>query len=391
MPLTATGYTALRAADFIDTIRTAYETELTALGLPSDVDWERDVVLGILTAIMGVQLGNLSEATQALYDAFDPNNAVGVQLDSLSAIVGVTRLPASASSATVTLTGTPGTIITAGSQVRGGSGDYTSAVWETADPFTIGGGGTVSGEVFAVLDGPTTATSATITEIVTPIAGWTAVTNPAAAAVGNAQETDAELRVRRAESLQISAGRSIAALRASLLTLDGVLGVLVIDNPTDATVTTGSLVLAPHSVSVVVYPNTLTSTQAEAVAQAIYDQLSAGIESNGTDEVFDVQGTDGSVKVIRFDYAGSTTVNVVATLVLDTGYVLADVQTAVEEAIEAYFDALVVGQSARRLELFGAIDDITGIVGLTLTMNGLSTDITPLINNKLVLGTNTVS
>ena len=115
MPLDATGFTALRAADFLDIIRDDYEAR-TQL----DIDFERDIFLGNITAIMATQLGDISELLQGVYDSRSPNNAQGIQISDLSSGVGVRRQEASFSRATVTITGTAGVSILTGRQVRGG-------------------------------------------------------------------------------------------------------------------------------------------------------------------------------------------------------------------------------------------------------------------------------
>ena len=60
--------------------------------------------------------------------------------------------------------------------------------------------------------GATVAGIGAIDAVVTPVAGWTSVTNAAAANVGQDRESDQDLRARRQASLQVSGASSIAAL-----------------------------------------------------------------------------------------------------------------------------------------------------------------------------------
>ena len=63
MPLTDAGYEALRASDFLSTIRDSYEADT---GLTPD--WEPDLILGNLSALAAQLLGELSEDVQAIVD-----------------------------------------------------------------------------------------------------------------------------------------------------------------------------------------------------------------------------------------------------------------------------------------------------------------------------------
>lgn len=382
--LTEDGYEAPRGADFLATIRDRYET-LTGL----TIDWDADEVLGTLTVIAADMLGEIGEASQSVYDAMDPNNATGVQLDSLCQVVGITREPASYSTATVTLTGTTGTTIVEGSIVQGGGTDG-KARWRTTDD-TILAGGTGSVIVQAVDVGVVTANPATITTIVTPISGWTAVTNAAAATPGTARESDSALRKRRAANLQTAGSRSIAALRANLLEVDGVQAAVVVENTTSATATVEGISLTAHSIGVVLYPSTLTSVQKQAAAQVIYDHMPGGIATNGNDVVATVTGTDGFAKTITWEWATTTTVNVATTTTLATGYVLADVDTAIQALIVDYFTALAVGEAARILAILALVASVEGVTGAVVTLNAGAVDIDPNATARCILGTNTVA
>lgn len=382
--LTSEGYVAPTTAELLDMIRADYEA---ATGL--EIDWEYDVFLGQITAIMATRLGELAEANQAVYDSWDVNNATGLQLGNLALIVGVTRNPATPSTATVTLGGTAGTVVTEGKVVEGGGADG-KARWRLTEDVTIGGGGTVDVLVEAEEPGATLAQATEIDAIVTPVAGWASVTNAAAATPGADEETDAELRLRRQQSLQISGGRSLNAIRANVLEVDGVQAAVVIDNPDFSEQVVQGITMPPCSLAVVVHP-TLTTEQEEEVARVIYDLIAAGIQTVGTDVVATVTGLDGFAKTINFDYADDLTVNVATTVVLKDGCGLSDVEDLVEEAIVAYFLTLSVGSSVRRLMIWAALAAIEGIDEVTVLLNGVDADVEPLLTEIPVLGTNAVT
>ena len=79
------------------------------------------------------------------------------------------------STVVLTCSGTPATIITAGSQVSNTAG----FVFENLSPGTIDGGGTVDIVFTSVTSGAVTCPPGTATTIVTPIVGWASVTNAA--------------------------------------------------------------------------------------------------------------------------------------------------------------------------------------------------------------------
>jgi uncharacterized phage protein gp47/JayE len=385
MPLSSTGYIAYRASDFITQFQTEYENNLTTRGLSSDIDWDRDAFLGALSAVIGTLLGDLSEATQTLYDAFDLNNAEGQQLGNLGAIVGVLRNAATASTVTMSLTGTASAVIPAGTQFRGGSGSYSESVWELDSAVTLNGSGAGSGVATCTTTGAVVASAGTITTIVTPAAGLTSVTNAAAASAGNDEELDSAYRLRIVQSVQISGMRTIGALEANIRALDYIDGVVVMDNPQASTVVTGGVTLAPSSMSVIVYPSALTTDQQTEILGLIYDNVAAGTYCNGTDVVSTITGTSGASKRIAFDYATDYPVTVAVTLTMQTGYSVSSVTTAVQDAIGEYLTGLGVGSSAYLLEIYGLLDDITGIVGASVLLNGSAANVTPTLAEKIVL------
>ena len=71
----------------------------------------------------------------------------------------------------------------------------------------------------------------TLTQIVTQIAGWNSVTNLIAGATGTETETDAELRIRRQNSIKLLGSATVEAIRAGLLQkVSGVTSATVFEN-----------------------------------------------------------------------------------------------------------------------------------------------------------------
>jgi len=367
--LTDQGFVAPRSVDLLDQIRSEYETRT---GLT--IEWADDVFLGVITQVIAEVMGRQSEMLQAIADSRDPDNATGHQLDTLATLVGITRIPAEFSAVDLTLGGDPGTEIDEGSEVEHPNG----SLWYTQETVVIETGGTVEVQARPDETGPITAFATDEWEINSPVEGWDTVTSAEDATLGRDRETDAQLRLRRSQSLQILAGGSVPAIRANLLEIEGIQAAIVIDNDTNDPETIAGFTLPNKSMAAIVYP-ALTTEQSEALAAEIYKRKAAGIESVG-DESATVTGGDGFAKTIRWFIADEIDVDVDVEYTGDSG-----LEDEIEEAIEDYFAGLLVGERVRVLAILGAIDDIDDVISATVELNGGSADIEPAITEIAVL------
>ena len=381
--LTPTGYIAPTVNELLTLFRQTVEGELGVT-----VDWAPDTALAAISEGVSILSGTVSEGTQAIWDGFTPNNAQGAQLDQICALVGVYRTDATYSTCTVTLTGTAGTIIPDGSLVQGGTSDL-QARWRFTSNVTLTGGSDTA-VVTAVDSGVVTASTGTITQIVTPISGWSTVTNAVAAIPGTAIESDADLRLRRLVSFQVGGGNSANSLRAQLLQLevDGTTFIdscVVIENDDSATLTVGGLDFPGHSFAPIIWPSTLSTAQKEAIADTIYANQPCGtysagpLTSDATGVATIVTGLDNWPHPVRWYWAVAVEIPVVITLTLRTGYTLSDVQTAVENAVIEYFASLAVGDPAYLLSVLVAAKaaNPAAITGATATLDGVADDYNP--------------
>jgi hypothetical protein len=71
-----------------------------------------------------------------------------------------------------------------------------------------------------------------LTQILTPIFGWNSVNNIVAGTTGTFQETDAQLRLRRQNSLKLQGLGTLGAIQSHLLTVSGVTAVTIFENRT---------------------------------------------------------------------------------------------------------------------------------------------------------------
>lgn len=379
--VTDAGVVVPRMADFLEEIRARYKAQT---GL--DVDWASDLVLGPLSDIMAQLLGELAEALQGVVDSHDLNNATGVQLRNLTALVGVVAKPATKGEVVLTCVGTPGTILTMGRLAEGGGSDGR-ARWVLQTDTTIPAGGSVDATFQAEQPGRIEAEPGQVAKIVTPVPGWTSVTNAAAASPGRDAEKDPELRVRRQQSLQVGQGLGIGALRSKVFELEYVDSCAVIDNPDPEERVIEGVLLPPNSQLVIVSPSTLTTDQRNEILRLIYKNTPGGTRIAGTDVVGTVTGADGTQKDAAFDFADELTANVIVALTMASGYSVADASPALRALVEDHIAGLLNGGALRHLQIAALAATVPGVLGIVSLINGSSADLEPTARQRVVLGT----
>lgn len=347
------------------TIKTLQEvlTDLDAslrTSLGENLRLDADSVLGQIRGAIATEVSLVWEALAEVSAALDPDQSVGVYLDALAALSGITpRQQATRSTGTVTVNGTNGTIIPAGSRIRDAASTVTV---ETTAAATIAGATSVP--VQALETGPIEAAASTLTVIVTPVAGWSSVTNAAALTPGQDIESDLQLRSRREASLQASGTGTDGGIRAALLEI--VEQAVVLSNRTNSTVADGT---PAHAVRSILYPDPNSATVEAAIATAYFGQLPAGIQAWGTDVTTTVTDSQGVDQTIEWDYATEidTYIDVTVTLAPGSDIVASDI----EDAIIAYVNALEIGDDVRILRLYQAIQAVSDDV---LSASALAVD-----------------
>lgn len=345
--LSTAGFTKKRLAD----IQSELEASLQAT-FGAEIKVSGDSVFGQLIGIMADREAELWELAEAVYLSAYPDSAAGTPLDNAAALTGHSRQAATHSNVTVTCATTGGSpvILPVGRQVRVTA---TGATFETLEEVTIPAGGNVEVSCRATVTGPVEAPAGTLTEIVTPVSGWTSVTNAADAAVGRDQETDAAFRTRRLEELSVAQGGTIAAMENRITNeVSGVTFCVVQENRTDTTDGDGR---PPHSVHVTVIGGTN-----QDVADMIWATKPAGAAMHGatTATVVDSAGNNQTVK---FDRATSVRIYLIANLTTDGSYP-ADGDDLVAAALAAFDADLENGDDLLNWQLVGALAGIPGIL-----------------------------
>jgi uncharacterized phage protein gp47/JayE len=308
----------------LEVIKAEMEADFQAIfGASVQLDSASD--FGQLIGSFADRFAELWSLGQALDAAFDPDRNSGAQQDSLCAITGTTRAPATKSTATGYLTGTNGTVIGAGKVVsvaitavrfalQAGVTLANASAWANAHDYALGDIITNAGNIYGcrtpghsaaaptgtsqdITDGTAhwrylgpgeayaagsfqaedtgvlVALAGTLSTIETPVAGWSGVNNLLDATVGTTIESDAALRIRREQELSAQGNAVQDAIRGDVLEVDGVTACTVLLNNTDLTNSSG---LPPHSVEVIAEGGTDADVRA-----AIWGSLAGGIQPYG--------------------------------------------------------------------------------------------------------------
>lgn len=240
----------------------------------------------------------------------------GQYLDYRAGEHGLARKEATKATGQVTITGSSGTVVPAGSLLATGAG----VQFETLAEVTIGETGSITTDVRAVEAGTRgNVPAATITVIPVSIAGVTAVTNMSSTTGGTDQETDAALLERLLEKVRTPAtSGNVAHYLQWAKEVPGVGDAKVFP-----------LWNGNGTVKVVIIDNNKQPAGAEIVAN-----VAAYIE-----EVRPIGAT------VTVESATALDIDVIATLTLTPETVLADVKTAFEAALTSYLKQIAFKQS----------------------------------------------
>lgn len=323
--VTAEGISAPDYQTVLDTI-TGYFQQIYG----SDAYLESDSKDGQMVALVALAIHDANNTAISVYRSFSPATALGDALTSNVKINGITRRAATNSTVDLLLTGTIGTTITNGS-VR----DTNSVVWNLPATVVIGSDGTVVATATCANSGAVAAVEGSVNGINTPTRGWASVTNPLAATVGVAAETDAELRVRQSQSVALASLTPFDAVDGAIANVEGVTRHKLFENDTETTDSNG---LPPHSISAIVEGGDATE-----IANTIRSVKGQGVSTYGTTAVI-VTDKYGNPYIIRFSRPVDVPIYVSITLKALTGY-SSEVGDEIKTAVAAYINSLAIGDS----------------------------------------------
>lgn len=195
----------------------------------------------------------------------------------------------------------------------------------------------------------------TITQILTPVLGWSTLTNPLAASPGALRETDEELRIRFRNTKLERSSNILDSLYSALLNLDGVTEVAIYENDTDVTDSNGVL---PHSFLPVVLGGS-----SQLIADTIWENKPMGIRSQGN-TIISITDSQGFPHDIGFERPNPVTIYMIINLSLNPESTQAfpgDGEAQVIEKISAYAATnFGVGDDVIYSRLYTPINEVPG-------------------------------
>lgn len=209
--------------------------------------------------------------------------------------------------------------------------------------------------------GPIAAPTGSLTVIETPVIGLDSWTNEEDAELGTNQETDAELKLRRLQELQLAGAATIDAIRAAILALEGVVACVVFANNSAVVDVEGR---PPHSVDIVVQGG-----DQDEIAETLLRTVAAGIETIG-DIVLYPLDSQGFAQEKKFSRPTEVDIWLELELTINPSTFPANGSAQVEDAILAYAEQLQIGDDViiygSSPALICAIDDIPGITDVVV-------------------------
>lgn len=323
-----------------------------------DINLDADTQDGQLIAIFSAAVNDVNAQAIATYNSFSPLTAKGIALDNAVAVNGVTRQEATASQVDLLIIGQAGTTI-----INGVALDAFENRWLLPAQVIIPVSGEITVTALAEELGAIEAAPNTINRIGTPTLGWQSVSNPLAATVGVAVETDNELRNRQVQSTALPSVALWEGIIASLLNLDGVTRVSGVNNDTDTVDSNG---IPAHTIAMIV-----EGGQVDEIGETIFLKKCEGT------------GTFGSVSTTYVDEYGfphnilfsrPTIVPIYVTMTINpAANYLSSVANELQERIVTYINSLEIGESvnigrvlASAISSCPGVDDRFDIVSIVM-------------------------
>jgi uncharacterized phage protein gp47/JayE len=348
----------------LETILSEIETDQkAALGAGFDVSVQSPE--GQINGTVATQLDELWEVAEAVYSSIDPDKATDTALAAAASLSGTVRQAATKSTVTATVNLDAGKTLAAGAIASvSGSPD---ARFVTTVAVTNGGGAPadVSVAMEAETAGVVIANAGTLTVIETAQSGWNSVTNAADADTGTADETDAELRIRREIELRRAGAAAVDAIQADVSSVDDVTSTTVFENTTNLVDGDG---LPAKSFEAVVRDGA-----ADDIAQALWESKAAGMKAYGSTSGTAVD-SDGNNQTLEFSRPVDVPIYIDVTLTVDADTYPINGDDQVKTALIAYFAANQdTGDDLIFTRLYAPIYSVSGVLDVaTLEVDTVS-------------------
>lgn len=245
----------------------------------NDISVEQNSPDGQMINIFAQGGTDIRELLVQLYNSFDPDNCSGRLLDERCALNNIFRKAGTFTTVYITIV-TDRTVSLQGVDDKYNDPNATGFTIQdnAGNQFVLVNSQTLAAGTHSVLFrakeiGAVETTIGTITTPVTIVLGVVSVNNPTAATTGENEETDAELKIRRRQSVSIASSGYINGILASVLQLDGVTDAAIYENYTGTTDANGT---PAHCMWLVV-----EGGSAADIADVIYKKKPVGTNMRG--------------------------------------------------------------------------------------------------------------
>lgn len=279
-------------------IRTDLDTGFRAI-YGADINLDQNSPDGQIIGIVTQMAVDLRELLVSVNNGFDPDRAIGRILDERVVINNIERFGATYTTINISIT-VDRTVTLQGLDANYNDPNATAyTVQDNAgNQFILADTSTIIAGVHSLTFrarniGQVETTIGTINNPVTIVLGVTGINNPTApVTIGQNEETDAQLRVRRQRSVANSANGYLNGLLGLILSLEGVTDARLYENFTDVTDGDG---IPPHAIWAVVEGGANLD-----IANAIYERKSYGCNMKGIIEV-PIETASGQQFIAKFD------------------------------------------------------------------------------------------
>jgi hypothetical protein len=327
--ITETGVIVPDTADVIAEVENEWKAALGRQDLATTPDTPQGVLITQeVIARQGVILNNAELANQ-----INPNLATGVFLDAICAFTGLERKKATKTLArAVLLTGAAGTNIQPGARAATKAGD----IFRLLSYVTLDETGEAAADFEAEQTGAVPCDAGALESIIDPALGWETVANPTAGVIGQAEESDEALFLRRKLTLARQGISTVEAQISGLYDIPGVRSLQFRENVTAENQVIDGIPMLPHSIWACVDGGTDIE-----VAASLMTNKTDGADWNGAVEVAVREEWSGQTYLVRFDRPVERPVLARVTIRDISGV---DPQYAVREAIVRYARGEIPGE-----------------------------------------------
>lgn len=370
----ASGLVPRLQADCFQDIEDAMRANVDA-----NMDMGPTQAIGQIAAAVASEAADLWELAGALYSQLNPNNAEGFILDGDCAYTGTLRNEESFSTVVGSLTLGASITVNAGTTVAVagqplntwtllGPANPTTGLLISAGPVVSTSAGTYYGLYQATVPGPVLANAGQLTQIVTTVSGFTAITNADGCVLGTNVESDSALNVRRGQELAAAGNDTVDATVAALLQLTvignpaelAVTQAFVYENDSNATDING---VPPHAMHVAVYDGVVPLATNNQIAQAIWNNKPSGIPTYGGSSGTAVD-SQGNNRTVYFDRATITPIYVALTTTRGSTFDAVNGPEAIATALVEYWASQQNLGVSVIYRFLGGSFDVDTVIGL---------------------------